>query len=206
MLNFLGPKLIEKYSSKYSGDLLVMQGFGGHKYIATGALTQSGGIIKELWDPILKKIAEKNKTWLILGLAAGTLATEISHRFSPLKIVGVEIDPTMVEIGKKYFALDSVTNLEIVISDANKYVNSLRTEFDYIFVDMYLSDLLPDFVYTNKFISQLAKNGKKVIFNHLFYDSQKKSGAEKLIEVLEKNFTHIQPVRNLTNLLLICSN
>jgi len=78
--------------------------------------------------------------------------------------------------------------------------------FDYIFVEMYLSDLLPDFVYTQKFISKLSQSGKKVIFNHLFYDSQKKSGAEKLIGVLEKNFTHIQPVRNLTNLLLICSN
>ena len=206
MKNIFGPKIIESFTSSHSGDLLVMKGFGGHKYIATGLLTQSGGIIKELWDPILKKIGKKNKSWLILGLAAGTLATEIGKRFSPSKIVGVEIDPVMIEIGKKYFDLDSINNLKISISDANKFVNTTNEKFDYLFVDMYLGDQFPDFVYSAKFISAVSKLSDCVIFNHLFYDDEKKAGAQKLISLLENKFKDIKPVRNLTNLLLICTN
>ncbi len=205
MKNIFGPKILERFASDFSGELLVMQGFGGHKYVSTGTLTQSGGIIKQLWDPVLKKIAQKNKSWLILGLAAGTLATEISKNYSPTNITGVEIDPLMIEIGKKYFSLNKIPNLEIINLDASQFILDAKHKFDYIFVDMYTGDQIPEFVYYPEFIEQIAKIGKTVIFNHLFYDDHKRAGAEKLVQELEKVFTAVIHVRNLTNLLIICS-
>lgn len=198
-----GSKILEKFQSKYSGELVVKKEFLDI-YVSTGILTQSGGLIKDIWDPTLKKIKPlKNKSWLILGLATGTVAKIISQKYQPLKIIGVEIDPVMLDIGRKYFKLDEIPNLEIVNHDAREYVSDL--EFDYILVDLYLGDQPPKFLYSEKFLNKLNKLGKLVIINHLFYDQQKKEMAEKLIESLKKYFKDIRLSRVITNVMIICS-
>jgi spermidine synthase len=205
MFNFsFGPKLIEQKQSKYSGTIRVLQGMG-YKYISTGILTQSGGLVKDVWEGVLKKYGAKNKTWLILGLAGGTIADDIYKKLSPSKVVGVEIDPIMIEFGKKYLTLAKLTDMEIVVADAKNYIQTNKTNFDYILVDMYYGDKLPEFVYSKAFLSKLRAYGKTVIFNHLFYDSQKKQLAEKLVSELKNIFPSINLVHKLTNLLIICS-
>lgn len=195
-----GPKVIEEFESKYSGKIRVMQIFG-YKYVSTGYWTQSGGIIKEVWAPVFKKIhAPKNKTWLILGLATGTIAKMIPQ---PAEITGVEIDPVMIEIGKKYFGLDQIPNLKIVVADAQKFKSSQT--FDYVLVDLYCIDQLPHFVYSQKFLSSLSLLGNLVIINHLYYSEEQKRQAKQLIEKLEKIFGKVELLRSLTNLFVICS-
>lgn len=190
-----GTKVLEKFDSKYSGEVKVMQAWG-YKYVATGFWTQSGGIIKELWQPVFKKVKfEKNKTWSILGLSTGTVAKLLP---SPAKIFGVEIDPIMIEIGKKYFDLNKIPNLEIICADAQKY----HPPADITLVDLYYGDQMPSFVYSDKFLKYL-KN--LVIINHLYYTPDQKQNAEKLVKKLEKIFTQVELLRSLTNLLIICS-
>ena len=69
---------------------------------------------------------------LILGVAGGsvirTLTDEIKFKG---KITGVEIDPNVVDIANKYFKLDTIPNLEIVIDDAFEYV--LKTKLKTLF-------------------------------------------------------------------------
>ncbi len=203
--DMFGPKVVEEFDSRYSGKIRVMQGFG-YKYVSTGILTQSGGIVKDVWDPVLKKIGQKNCSWLILGLAAGTLAEQIAKRFTPSRLVGVEIDQIMIDIGKKYFSLDEIKSLEIVNQDANKFVaSSSFPGFDFILVDMYLGEVLPDFVYSDIFLDRLKSHGKTVVFNHLFYDDGKKKLAANLMTKLESRFKVVTPQRVLTNVMLLCS-
>jgi len=192
------PKVIEEFESKYSGKIRVMQ-IMGDKYVSTGYWTQSGGIIKEVWKPAFKKIhAPKNKSWLILGLATGTIAKMIPR---PATIIGVEIDPVMITIGKKYFGLDNIPNLKIVHADAKKYIHHT----DITLVDLYLVDQLPQFVYTRKFISNLRNSSALVVFNHLYYSEDQKKNAQILVKKLENIFTRVELLRSLTNLLIICS-
>ena len=196
-----GPKVVAEFDSKYSGKIRVMQGWG-YKYVSTGFWTQSGGIIKDVWQPAFKKIhPQKSKTWLILGLATGTIAKLIPN---PAKIVGVEIDPIMINIGRKYFALDQIPNLKIIIKNANDYLLTTNDYFDYVLVDLYCADQIPKFVYSSKFLGQLDKLGQLVILNHLFHSDSQKQAALKLTEKLKKHFTSVTPVRSLTNLLVIC--
>ena len=108
------PKVIEEFDSKYRGQIQVKQDWT-HKYVTTGNLTQSGGLVRDVWQPVIKKFAKKNKSWLILGLATGAVAKLIPQ---PARIVGVEIDPVMIAIGKKYFDLDQIPNLKILNLDA----------------------------------------------------------------------------------------
>jgi spermidine synthase len=200
------PKILEEHESQFSGPVKVVSTWG-YKYIATGILTQSGGLVKDVWDQTLKQYGRKNKNWLILGLAGGTIAKVVSDCLKPNKIVGVEIDPLMIELGKKYLDLNKINNLEIVVKDAKSYILHLplHLHFDFILVDMYLGDKLPDFVYDPVFLKKLRKLGQLVIFNHLFYDPGKKQKAENLVDKLKLIFKEVILVRKLTNILIICS-
>lgn len=203
--SWFSPKLLATYDSKFSGKVEVKQGFG-YTYISTdGSVTQSGGIVKDVWSPVMSRIARKDKTWLILGLAGGTLVDMITHSHRPKKITGVEIDPMMVEIGKKYFGLADVKELEIVCMDAKKFLKSNKQTYDYVLVDMYCADKLPDFVYTSEFMQQVKNIGSTVVFNHLFFRPWQKEAAGELIQKLEVIFTQVKLVRKLSNLLLICT-
>jgi hypothetical protein len=198
-----GPKTIEERDSKFSGRIRVVSTFG-YKYIATGILTQSGGLVKDVWEDTLKKFGRKQKTWLVLGLAGGTIAKCVSDRLEPKKIVGVEIDPVMVELGLKYLDLNNIPSLEIITKDAKQFVSKTTEHFDYILVDMYFGDQLPSFVYSDTFLKKLPKIGNIVIFNHLFYDQEKRSKAEELVNKLKNIFPSVILTRKLTNLLVIC--
>ena len=195
------PKVISKFKSRYSGDIEVRQGWG-YKYVATGNLTQSGGIVADVWRPILKKVSPFEAKWLILGLGAGTVAKLIPQ---PARITGVEIDPVMISIGSQYFDLDKIPNLKIVRRDAMNYIPKTQEIFDFVLVDLYLGDKCPEFLYTPRFLNKLSKVGKIVIFNHLFYDDVKRHKAEELVNKLKAIFPDIHLHRVLTNLMIICS-
>lgn len=195
-----GPKVIDEFDSKYSGKIQVRQAWG-YKYVATGNLTQSGGVVADIWRPFLKKVSPFEAKWLILGLGAGTAAKLIPQ---PAQITGIEIDPVMIEIGKKYFDLDKIPNLKILNIDAKDYLPKTKDRFDFILVDLYLGDQPPSFLYSSKFLNKLAKLGKLVIINHLFYDEDKKRKAQALITSLNKYFQNIKLNHVLTNLMIIC--
>lgn len=199
-----GSKILTEVDSEFSGHIRVVS-YWGSRYIATGILTQSGGLVRDVWEPVLKKFGRNNSSWLILGLAGGTIAGIVAKRFQPQKLVGVEIDPIMIDLGKKYLNLTAIPNLEIVMADARTFVSRLTSKFDFILVDMYFGDQLPDFVYHPVFLNKLKKSGGVVIFNHLFYDEPKRHNAEALVTKLKKIFSRVSLQRKLTNLLIICS-
>lgn len=198
--------IIEEFKSKYSKRLIVKKNWdwGWHYYVTTGVLTQSGGLINDLWSKVLsaQRKVLRGKNFLVLGLATGTVVRLINKNFKNVKIVGIEIDPVMITIGKKYFDLDKIPNLKILNIDANKYKS--KNKFDLVLVDLYLGDQPPKFLYTDKFLKKLDQLGQLVIVNHLFYDPQKKAKAEELIKKLGKYFKNIKLHRVLTNVMIIC--
>lgn len=203
--SLLRPQLLETVKSPYSGELNVYRS-GRTIYITTGHLTQTGGLIADLWQSTLKKIRPtKNSTWLILGLAGGTVVSLIAKKYHPKSITGVEIDKHMLILGKKYLRLGEIPNLTIINSDAQNYLKHPKTKFDYVLVDMYIGDKLPDFVYSSHFLSNLSHLGNLIILNHLFYDEPKKNLAHMLIKSLESRFRHVILHRTLTNLMIICT-
>lgn len=76
------------------------------------------------------------RTALLLGLGAGTLAHLLSRRFPGVRMVGVDIDPRLIEFARRNFDL-ALPNLEIVIGDAFSYAAGCRRQFDYVAVDLF---------------------------------------------------------------------
>lgn len=93
---------------------------------------------------------------LVLGVAAGsvikTLAEEIKFRG---KITGVEIDPAAIEIANKYFELDKIKNLEIVIDDAFEFVLKTKEKYDLIIIDIFQDTEMPNFLFEEFFINRI---------------------------------------------------
>ncbi len=76
----------------------------------------------------------------VLGLGAGT-AFRVLRGASPagieLDFVGVELDPAMVELGERYFGLDSESARVISGVDARAALRTLESNFDLIVLDAY---------------------------------------------------------------------
>lgn len=135
MFGWLYPQTIETVASKFNGQIKVTK-FRGQYSIWTSGFEQSGPIyVEKVWKKGLEKINFLPKNILILGLGCGTVVKLISQKWPRARISGVEIDPVMIKLGKKYFGLDNFSQLKIILGDAKKQKLS---GYDLIICDAYL--------------------------------------------------------------------
>ena len=107
------------------------------------------------------------RTTLILGNAAGTSMMQTRHFFST-RVDGVEIDPVITEVGKKYFGLVLDDKTRIYHEDARTYLIKNQEKYDVIYVDIFAgSAYVPFHVTTIEFFelvkASLSENGVMVI-------------------------------------------
>ena len=191
-----GTKILETRRSKYNRDVRVLKTWGIGIYIQSGGLTQSGGIVEQIWKSTLKRLSAKDiRKILILGLGGGTVAGLIRKKYPNAKITGVEIDPMMIELGKQYLNLGDL-GIDIKIQDANKF--KLKG-YDLVIIDTYLGDKYVDLLDDDLLESKI------VIFNRLFYGDKKKE-ALKFGKKLERLFNKVDVYYPTANLMYICYN
>ena len=99
---------------------------------------------------------KKFESILVLGVAGGsvirTLSDEIKFKG---KITGVEIDSNIVEIAEKFFNLNEIPNLEIVIDDAFEFVLKTKEKYDLIIIDIFQDTVMPNFLFEDFFINRI---------------------------------------------------
>lgn len=194
----LGSKILEERISKYNRNLKVIKTWGMGIYIQAEGLTQSGGIVNSIWQSTLRKLKTENiKKCLILGLGGGTAAQLILKIWPRVEVTGVDIDPIIVELGKKYLNLK---NVKIVVCDALKY--PINQKYDLILVDLFNGDEFPKKFETLKFFKSL-KNSKIVVFNRLYYKNKKKE-ANKFESKLQGVFSRVDKYFPPVNVMFIC--
>jgi spermidine synthase len=199
-------KILEERKSKFNGSLRVVKSFGLGTYIQAEGLTQSGGVVEGIWKQTLEKVKtvtlrdkkEEVKSCLILGLGGGTVAKLIRKLWPEAKITGVDIDPVIVELGRKYLNLGD--DIEIKIQDASKPISG---KFDLVIVDLYRGDEFPEQFEDERFLKFLTKN-KLVIFNRLYY-KEKKAEALNFGKKLKKSFGKVEYFYPVSNLMFVCS-
>lgn len=115
-----------------------------------------------------QKIAQMQEI-LVLGVAGGsvikTLTAEIGCKG---KITGVEIDAEVIRIANKYFNLDKIPNLEIVIDDAFEFVLRTKKHYDLVIIDVFQDTAMPNFLFEKFFANRVAFLLKKqgvILFN-----------------------------------------
>jgi spermidine synthase len=206
----LGTKILEERKSKFNGNLRVIRSFGLGTYIQADGLTQSGGIVEGIWRSTLRYIHTKYdiQNVSILGLGGGTAAKLVRKFWPEAKITGVDIDPVMVELGRKYLELDKF-GADVIIEDAAQYIkyNMRNTKYDLIVVDLYNGDQFPKKFESEDYI-HLVRHGLTskgvAIFNRLYFKDKKKD-AEDFGGKLKKVFKKIDHFYPVTNIMFVCN-
>lgn len=183
------PKLVDTCASKHNHTIQVYLLRGTYRVVVDN-LTQSGGLVKTIWKTALKKIHKKNHqvtSALILGYGTGSAAEAIQQFWPKASITGIEIDPVMIMLGKKYFSINKNPNITVINADAFKWLknstpglntpglksrqdksnpqstsfetNSPRIgKFDLILVDLYVGKHIPKLATTQSFINQINRH------------------------------------------------
>ncbi|MEK7166241.1 MAG: methyltransferase domain-containing protein, partial [Patescibacteria group bacterium] len=169
---------------------------------------QSGRIIESLYINGFKKFEISNKKAvkrvLILGVGGGTVVQLISKKFPQANITGIDIDPVIVEVGKEYFNLGTVKNLQLIIGDVLDDSINLGKNFDLVIVDLFKGYKIPKDLGKEKILrkirSTLAKDGL-VIFNRLYFQTYKIE-ADLFLDNVQQIFQDVKVYRNYFNLLI----
>jgi precorrin-6B methylase 2 len=120
---------------------------------------REGLLTEGVWDqlslvPALVTQPGDDLRVLILGLGAGTVAWQIDALYADRRRVaidGVELDPLVVEVGRRFFGLDRVETLRVHLGDARALLPSLPGPYDVIVVDAYRGSYIPFHLATREF-------------------------------------------------------
>ena len=130
------------------GDLTLLRlndGQGVHSVYAPGRLDFGGPWQEMLVAPFFNSPPydpARVKSMAILGLAAGTTARQATAVFGPIPIDGFEIDPVIVQVGRKYFAMNE-PNLHVYIQDGRWGLEQSPHRYQLISVDAYRPPYIP---------------------------------------------------------------
>src|SRR5215211_7806739 len=80
---------------------------------------------------------------LLIGLAGGTVARELTAAYGPIPITGVEIDSEINDVARDYFALDELENVHVIVDDGRYALRTSDRAFDLIGVDAYRQPYIP---------------------------------------------------------------
>ncbi len=143
----------------------------------------------------------------ILGNAAGTTSRAYEAFFPSTRIDGVEIDPELSEIGKRFFEMDN-PELHLYHEDARPYLRRTDARYDVISVDAYRQPYIPFYLATEEFFElahdRLAPGGVLIV------NAGHPEGSDDLEKVLTASigeaFPHVlrDPIED-TNTLIVAS-
>jgi spermidine synthase len=167
---------------------LAVEEYEGHRVLIQDGVILSVAVAADdppfgYWTAMLPEGTPR--TALLLGLGAGTLAHLLARRFPGIRMVGVDIDPRVIEFARHHFDL-AVPNLEIVIGDAFAYAAECRQPFDYVAVDLFCGHAFQRGVLAKPFLRRLqavaGATGEIVV--NLFKDRRGDVRVNRLARVL----------------------
>ena len=166
--------LIKEFPSKYNGTIQLFQEDGALS-VEVGGFVESGDPIEEIWKDVCTNFyeGENPDTILILGFGTGSIMKAIRDLWPSSQVTGIEIDPNMITIAKKYFPLN-IKGVTLVTGNAVDYVRKLpdTKSIDLIIMDCYIGGTEPDNMKTLKFLRKLKRASKRVLLNQLFLPNQ----------------------------------
>ena len=93
----------------------------------------------------------------IIGLAGGTIARQFTKVYGPVPIDGVEIDPTIVDVAHKYFAMNE-PNLHVHVEDGRTYLDTTHEQYDVVAIDAFQQPYIPFQLTTREFFTLIRSH------------------------------------------------
>jgi predicted membrane-bound spermidine synthase len=144
----------------------------------------------------------------ILGNAAGTTSRAYEEFFPRTRVDGVEIDPELSAIGRRYFDMNN-PRLHLYHEDARPFMRRIDARYDVVSVDAYRQPYIPFYLTTKEFFEsvrdRLARGG--VLLMNVGHP-EGEDGLEKVLSAtVGQVFAHVlrDPIKD-TNTVLIASD
>ena len=93
---------------------------------------------------------------LFVGLGGGTAQSRFFHDYPDAQIDVVEIDPSVVDTTREYFALPASSRLSVHVQDGRLWIRRTTERYDLIVLDAYLIDTIPFHLATREFYESAA--------------------------------------------------
>jgi len=98
--------------------------------------------------------AENVRSMALIGSAAGTVAKQYTTVYGPLPIDGAEIDPEIVAVGRRYFAMTE-PNFNVYAEDGRYFLKNSPRRYDVVAVDAYRPPYIPFHLTTREFFLEI---------------------------------------------------
>lgn len=132
------------------------------------------------------------KNILVLGVAGGsvikTLKEEIGYKGN---IIGVELDPEIIEIANNYFNLDKTEGVTVIIDDAKQFVAKSKEKYDLVIVDIFQDKSMPEFLFETEFtenIKNIVNTKRYILFNTMVLNRKDKERNKAYTELFDNKF------------------
>jgi spermidine synthase len=99
------------------------------------------------------------------------------------------LNSDIIKIANKYFNLDKVEQLEVVIDDAFEFVFKTNSKYDLIIIDVFQDTTMPNFLYERFFTDQicfLLQSKGVVLFNTMLLNEKHNIRNSKYISEFNK--------------------
>ncbi len=80
----------------------------------------------------------EHKRVMIVGLGGGSMVHFLQKYDAEVNVEAVEIDPLVVELAERYFAVRQNEQVRLVVADAFDYLKRTRNKYDTIYMDAFL--------------------------------------------------------------------
>jgi predicted membrane-bound spermidine synthase len=145
------------------GDTLYLhlnEGEGIHSMYTPGVVLTGG-----IWDYFLIAPyfnappfrANEVRSLCLIGAAAGTIAKQYTAIYGPIPIDGVELDPKILDVGRRFFDMTE-PNLNAVAQDGRYFLSNSPRTYDVIAVDAYRPPYIPFHLTTKEFFTEVRRH------------------------------------------------
>ena len=203
LLSYLIPITIYKQKSAINTSIEVTR-VNGKLVLDSKNTNYSYGSLQRILKKGLKIIGFKKiqsmQSILVLGVAGGsvikTLVEEVKYKGT---ITGVDIDKEVIEVANKYFKINEIKNLNLIIDDAFEFVLKTKDRYDLIVIDVFQDTKMPNFLFEKFFANrllQLLNSDGEVLFNTMVLHKEHIERNKKYVaEIGTLEFKIKPPVR-----------
>lgn len=158
ILSYIWPQTITVPSD--CNGVLEITYINGRKVLDSKNANYSYGSLQKILEKGLSKIdLKETKSVLILGLGGGCVLKSLADKFNYKgHITAVELDAKMIEIAKSEFLIEENKNLSIINEDAFTYMKKEQKQYDFIIVDLFIDQKVPNQFYSKTFCDYLYQS------------------------------------------------
>jgi len=129
----------------------------------------------------------KLESALVLGGGTFTLPETFLDHYPQARVEVVEIDPEVVEVGRRFFRVNDYPKLNVVVGDARRYLTHTNKKYDLIFGDAYNGwRSVPSHLLTKEFFQSVKNHlDKRGIFMMHLINAVKGNDAALFVSVIK---------------------